>query len=640
MKLPLFTSLILALFIIQVKAQVQYPICKHGTSSKAIFNFEKSGPNNPNTYNYDVKYYRLRLEVDPNIKYIDGSVTCFFTPKDSNFNHIYFDLDTALQVDSVYFRNQKLSGFTHTNDQISIPLNDTIGIGQIDSIQIYYQGVPNTNGLGTFVQDSYNSQDKIIWTLSEPYGASSWWPCKNTLNDKADSIELIISTPIRNQVASNGLLLSIDTLGPLATYHWKSNYPIATYLIAFAVTNYNIHEYKMALNNDSILFQHFLYPGDVQSISQSLNTTYPFMVFFDSLLGTYPFINEKYGHASFTFGGGMEHQTMSFMGTYSGEVIAHELAHQWFGNFITCNSWQDLWLNEAFATYLTTLTYEFDILHNSNYLPYQLQGYRNVSFLYPHKSVFISDTSHADSIFTRIPYYKGASLLHMLRWQMGDSAFFTGVRNYLQDPALAYSFAKTNDLKQHLETSSGLNLTEFFKDWYYGKGYPTYTATWSQSAGMLNLNITQTQSDPSVYFFNMPIPYKLQGNGWDTIIVVNPSFSGQNFQIPISKTINQMVFDPLKWIGAKSTIFTGISEQQNLEAEIDIFPNPVNQVLQIKTSKNIKINSIELLNLDGKVIVQQTKSKSIDVTSFANGSYLVRLFTNHGILTKPIIISH
>lgn len=574
------------------------------------------------------------MEVDPEVNYISGSNTIYFTSKDSSLQSIIIDLSQQLQIDSIRSQNTRLNYVRLDSNQIEINLKDSLMISQLDSVQLFYQGSPQSGGLGTFVQTSYNGQDSILWTLSQPYGASEWWPCVNNLEDKTDSIDLNITVPLGNQAASVGLLKSIDTTANKATYHWKSRYPIATYLVALAVTNYEIHEEKRAVGSDSLLFQHFLYPGDSLSLSQSIKVTPVFLNFFDSLFGEYPFIQEKYGHASFTFGGGMEHQTMSFMGSYGGELIAHELAHQWFGNKVTCASWQDLWLNEAFATYANMLTYEFGILHDPIYLPLALQGFRNISFLYPHASVFRSDTSEADSIFTRVPYYKGASLLHMLRFKMGDAAFFQALRNYLKNPALEYGFATTDDLKRELELSSGENLDEFFKDWYYGKGYPSYTAIWSQDSSSFKIQIMQSQSDPSVYFFNMPIPYQLKGPNLDSMVILDPRFSGDLFTLNINKQVDSVIFDPEIWIGAKSEVINSVPELNSEKYALQLYPNPAKNSLFIEIDPTFKASTVEIWNFQAQLIRREKFKGNINLENLPTGTYILQINAPQGILKK------
>lgn len=634
MKILTCISLLIFLSTPLVKSQ-ETILCKQFTTeTKKAFTAKQKSINIDRKI--DINYYRIELHIDAKYKYIEGKVTAYFKTTDS-LNKAIFDMSNHLQIDSVFFQNRFQTTFLHTNNLVEIKLDHPLSSNTFDSIQIVYSGIPLSTGFGSFVQDSYNEQDSIIWTLSQPYGAMEWWPCQNNLYDKADSVDLIITSPLNQIAAANGLLKKIDTLNNEHQFHWKTNYPIATYLIAFTLSNYELFEENYQLNNQNLLMQHFMYPDDSINLNRSKNTTLPFLAFFDSLFGEYPFIQEKYGHASFTFGGGMEHQTLSFMGNYGGELIAHELAHQWFGNKVTCGSWQDLWLNEGFATYLTLLTYEFGILHHPFYYDAYLKLIRQTSFSHPLQSVYRYDTSTVDTLFNHLTYQKGAASLHMLRWLTGDSAFFQGVRNYLNDSSLAYGFAKTVDLQRHLEESSGIQLDEFFKDWVYGKGFPTYTLLWSQTNNQLEIEIQQNQSDPSVYFFNMPIPIQLKGANIDTSIILNPRFSGDQFNININEAIDSILFDPKKWILAKSDVISGLKKETNHKAKVILYPNPTKSQLNIELNYDVQIKTIQLMSINGNVISEQNYQSIIDVSHLNSGKYFINLISKEANYIYPFV---
>jgi aminopeptidase N len=310
-----------------------------------------------------------------------------------------------------------------------------------------------------------------MWTLSEPYGARDWWPCKNGLDDKADSIDVFITHPGTYRAASNGLLQSQTPVagGKTLTY-WKHRYPIATYLICFAVTNYAVFDRTVTLTNGILPMQTFAYPEDSTSFSNGTTNVLNAMKLYDSTFGPYPFMNEKYGHVEFSWGGGMEHQTSTFVTNIGESLCAHELGHQWFGDKVTCGSWKDVWLNEGFATHLASIYMESK--YPSSAISNRKSEISNITSQ-AGGSVMVDDTTSVNRIFdSRLSYTKGSHLLYMLRWILGDNAFFTALRNYQIDPAIIYGFATTADLKRNMEQASGKDLTYFFNEWFSGQGYP------------------------------------------------------------------------------------------------------------------------------------------------------------------------
>lgn len=296
---PFIFSLLFTLLFVESRAQApEFELCKimetEGIKGKQRFNLKSV----PQTALYDVKYYRLDLNIfNPTQRYISGKVTSYFTALDSGMNQIVFDLNQQLIVDSVHYLNDTVPFNRSINNAVSIQLPNGLQKNQLDSLTIFYQGTPALSGLGSFSIGQNSNADSVLWTLSEPYGASDWWPCKNSLTDKADSVEIIVSSSINYKTASIGLLKNIDTIASTVRYHWKTTYPIATYLVAIAISDYQVFEEHLPLGNDSLLMQHFLFQNE--SLALSNNGIAEFLQFFDSLFGEYPFIKEKYGHASF-----------------------------------------------------------------------------------------------------------------------------------------------------------------------------------------------------------------------------------------------------------------------------------------------------------------------------------------------------
>lgn len=598
-----------------------------------------------NTNNYDLKYHRLEWFLDPNVNYIDGSVTSYFEPTTEGFQQINFNLATALTVTEVLYHGQAIT-FNHTDEALlEISLPQTIPSGQLDSVKIVYEGAPMHTGFGSFRKGITHEGNPIIWTLSEPFGAKDWWPCKLDLNDKIDSIDVIVSSPLPYRVASNGLLVSETQVGSGAIYHWKHRYPITAYLIAVAVADFEVYSNFVPVDNGpDIEVLNYVYPEKLEQAMAATPSTVEMMQLFNELFGLYPFADEKYGHAQFGFGGGMEHQTMSFMGGWSHALQAHELAHQWFGDKVTCGSWQDIWLNEGFATYLEGLTYE-NGLGTTGWYDW-LQGRINKVTEQPDGSVWVQDSTNINQIFSgRLSYAKGGMLLHMLRWKMGDEVFFQALRNYLNDPELAFGYAKTENLKAHLESQSESDLTPFFEDWFYGEGYPSYQINWWSENESIQVHIQQTTSHPSVDFFEMPVPIQFSGQGQDSIVVFDHTFSGQQFSVALPFEPEEVVFDPELWIVSKdnsvSNSVVSTADLDLLANKIQTYPNPARGFITLSFEDwPLLPQKLRIINLTGQSVIEvdrPTWQNTISISTLPAGIYLIEIPSIHGKLWAKFV---
>ncbi len=574
---------------------------------------------------YDILYHRLALHIDPRQRHMSGKVTSYFKPLIPNFSRISFDLSDSLNVDSVLFHSNKTT-FTHARNTLEITLNGVIAMDKQDSIHVYYSGDPTGNPSRSYERESgrANSSAPIIWTLSQPYGAMEWWPCKQSLYDKIDSLDMEITVPKGNKAAGIGVLASIQEINDSTqTYFWRHRYPITTYLVATAVTNYDsFSDWVTFKNGDSLEILNYVFPENRIYMEEAVKKTIPIMQLFDSLIGTYPFIGEKYGHAEFLRGGGMEHQTMSFMGSWNFGLIAHELAHQWFGNQVTCGSWSDLWLNEGFATYFTLLAREAlqdSITWRNVQLGSQERAMRETD-----ESVFVIDTFDVSRLFSsHLTYNKGAQLLRMIQWQIGDSLFYRGLRNYLSSPNLNHGFARTSDLKFHLESTSSKDLSEFFDDWFYGTGNPHYTINWSQKGKVIDIRVNQT-TNGDVDFFEMPIQLRLRNTVNQKSILLNPSSSsfGQSFEVDFA--VDSVDFDPNLWVLATSDVI----HTDDVDKEVLIFPNPATDYLTL-SSFGYPFTTYRIVNVTGQTVVEgafdvnQKIFKTIDISGITNGLYFI-----------------
>ena len=599
---------------------------------------------NMNTGNYDVKYHRLEFDVNPNQAFISGDVTTYFEAKE-NLSEVTFELTQNMIVSQVLQRGNSLSYTQNTDDELVITLDQVQNIGVLDSLTISYSGNPISSGFGSFEQATH-SGDPIIWTLSEPYGAKGWWPCKQDLIDKADSLDVYITTPTLNPsneeyiAVSNGLEQSQIVNGSFKTTRFKHVYPIPAYLVAIAVTNYEVYSHTVENNGNPFEIVNYVYPENLTSAQASTPVTVDIMNLYSNLFEEYPYANEKYGHAQFGWGGGMEHTTVSFMGSFGRGLIAHELAHQWFGNKVTCGSWKDIWLNEGFATYLSGLVIE-NLDGNSSFINWK-QSLNNSITSQPGGAVYLSDTDtlSVGRIFSgRLSYNKGAMVTHMLRKKLSDVSFFQGMQDYLDHVNLSYGYAKTEDYKQVMETVSGQNLTEFFNDWIYNQGYPSYAVEWSQpNSSQVRITLAQTQSHASVSYFEAHVPLRLIGTSGEILdVVLDNTTNNETFFRNVTFPVSNILFDPEVDLISKNNSVTLSIDSVELEKQLLLYPNPTTHSITIQKPKSIEVEEIKIYNSLGQILLITNWKPNIDLSTLSSGLFIVQFQTNQGVINKMVL---
>lgn len=612
---------------------------------QTISNLEKKGfagnriaPQVQAINNSNFIYQRCEWNVDPAVYYINGKITTHFIPN-ASITQMEFDLSDALQVDSVKYHGNSIS-FTHSSEILFVNFPSALPASAIDSVTVFYQGIPPNTGFGSF-DTSMHAGIPVLWTVSEPYGSKEWWPCKQNLSDKIDSVDIIVTTPSIYTTASNGILMHDTVIGISRRCTWKHRHPIATYLVCLAVTNYSVYAHLVPFNGDTVVVLNYVYPEEL-SLSQTMSgNIIPQMQLFDTLFGAYPFSDEKYGHAQCNFGGGMENQTITFLGGFNYELMSHELGHHWFGDKVTCASWPDLWLNEGFASYLSGLCYEH-FTPTLYWMPFK-QGRISYITSQPDGSVYCADTANLSRLFDdRLTYAKGAMILHTLRWVIGDSAFYAGVRSYLNDASIAYEFATSSDLQLHLEAASGQNLTWYFADWLYGEGFPSYTISWSQdiATNIVSFTVNQAQSHTSVPFFELPLPIQFKNATQDTIIRFNNIFSGESFSVQLPFPTDSLIFDPEYWIISANNTINNV-RQYEIDNSISIYPNPSADVLMIQFGNGFTGNAqLKITDAEGKLVLEKgltlsatTNQNIIDISALSTGIYLVTVQAGKEIFT-------
>lgn len=608
--------------------------------------------NYPGDPKYDVKYYKLDLTINHTSQTISGNITCNAKVVQSNVTEIYYDFINSMIVDSVLFNGNNTS-FSRGTNTVVVQTNTSLNQGDDFTTVVYYHGTPASGGFGSF-EFSSQGGNPLIWSLSEPYGAKDWWVVKDTPADKADSADIWLTVSTSLTPVSNGNLMEVVNNGNgTHTYKWHVSYPIAPYLVSLAITNYALYtNYYHYSPTDSMPVTHYLYPSSLNSNISQLNKTPGMIEIFAERFGEYPFINEKYGHAQFGWGGGMEHQTISSMGGFGDGLIAHELAHMWYGDNITCKDWHHIWLNEGFATMGEGLIYEAwngKAAYNS-YIADEMYYAKFAS-----GTIYVQDISSEWEIFNSYrTYSKACVVLHMLRGIVGDSTFFNILRTYSYDPSVAYGNAVTEDFQAIAENVSGLDLNYFFQQWIYGVNYPTYSVVWSKNSlggnlYDLALKITQSSnSNPS--FFTMPIQIKVNSSTGDTIITVFNNAQVQNFNLTVANEPISITVDPNNWIlKTINSVVVGIEDEmqpQTFSLEQN-YPNPFNPVTKIKfTLASNEYTTLKVYDIIGKEITTLVNNQmekghyeiNFDASNLPSGVYLYTLNAGGYKETRKMIL--
>ncbi len=492
----------------------------------------------PNQQAFDVRWYDLDLAFTPVTTQVAGTVRTQATVLVAPLTTLDLDLLANMVVDAVTAGGVAVT-YSRVADVLTVNLDRAYAAGELVDVRVVYHGSPV---VGAFGFTTANGRP-LIWSLSEPYGARSWWPCKDVPEDKADSVTIRFSVPTGMITASNGTRLSATDNGITAVTRWRESYPIASYLVSIASYPYThtVDWYKPTAS-DSMRIDFFNYPETAPLVAAVQARVKDMLGAFDARFGPYPFFLEKYGHAQFNFGGGMEHQTCTSLGAFSEFIVAHELAHQWWGDMVTCRDFHHIWLNEGFATYGEALwaesqggpaAYHADLALNKYYGP---------------GSVWVPDDQNSSRIFnSNLSYNKGSWVLHMLRRVLGDAAFFASLLQYRQ--AHEYDTAVTADFQAACEAVSGRDLDKFFQQWVYGERHPIYRMAWSAAAAAGGFDVTFTLEQRQDWqLFTMPVDVRVQTTAGPRDFVVPDSLASQTLVLHVDAEPLAVVLDPEDWI--------------------------------------------------------------------------------------------
>ena len=586
--------------------------------------------------NIDIKFYHLNIEVAIDSAYIRGSVVCEFKPVLENLNQLYLDLHSSLLVDSI---SLPCESFYQTSDSLIINLEDSYNSDDLISLTIYYQGKPAlAAGYKGLRYETHHGNQPIIATLSTPFLAHYWYPCKDGPRDKADSvyIDIVTEDKLVNGLpliaVSNGLLHSVELSGGKRISKWRHRYPIVPYYVMLAISNYNlITDFYVSGESDSLPLDYYVFDEDLELQKPGVEHMPEAIGFFESVFGPYPFADEKYGMTQLGYYGAIENQTNTITNTMVPSwfmVSVHELSHMWFADMITCKTWNHAWLNEGFATYSEALWKEND----EGLISYH--SYMNSMEFFGEGTLYLENPLDTFNVFTPIIYKKGAWVLHMLRGVVGDSLFFESIKNYATNTDFMYHDVVTEQLKEVFETTCNTNLDYFFDQWVFDEFYPIYHYNFSQDLEKLYVTLFQAQEElfGRRPVFEMPVPLFIAfTDNSDTTVTVWNDQQLQQFEFEFDKTVSFVYVDVDKWILREEKFTPELPvdiHKSKMEKSINIFPNPVSEniTIMIADESLLPLHFI-LSDLNGRQLFDKTinsKNHTQTLSDLNKGLYFYR----------------
>ncbi|MBK7211969.1 MAG: T9SS type A sorting domain-containing protein [Bacteroidales bacterium] len=596
-------------------------------------------------HSYDVLKYTLDLDLVANFTspypHSFGAKENIQIHADSALNTIVLNaVNSSLLIDSV---GLAATSFSHSSDMLTLQLDRTYNEGEIFEVRICYHHKNVADG-AIYVSTGF------FFTDCEPEGARKWFPCFDSPSDKAKT-DIKAKVPVGVRLGSNGKLNDSVVDAGAITYHWVSRDPVATYLVVLtARTNYllDVITWISPISGDTIPFR-FYYnqgedPGYIESIIGEMTTYY------SENFGDHPF--EKNGFATLNnqfAWGGMENQSLTSLcpGCWGESLVAHEFAHQWFGDMITCKTWGDIFLNEGFATWTEAYWTE----HVSGYSAYMEEMKGNADYyLSANPGWAISEpdwtinTPSVNTLFNyAITYMKGSCVLHQLRYVLGDSLHFAGLYEYANDTNFKYKSADIPGFQNKMEEVSGQDLNWFFDEWIYKANHPSYKNVYSYKKvdNKWQVLFTARQQQANIYYWQMPLELKINFMDLtDTVIRVFNSFNGEIFSFEFDKQPANLVFDPDRDILLKqATTIVGLPEDALAnDFELTVNPTLVTDQATVKyyVAETSKV-SLDLVDLNGKVVRKLARSvqypgyhqTELDCNDLAKGVYIVRLTTDN-----------
>ena len=617
-------------------------------------------PNTPR-HTFDVLKYGMHIQLTDN----------FTDPYPHSYSAnltVRFRVDTALNFirlnavnSSLEITSTGLSGtsFTHQNDTLTINLDKTYQPGDTVEVSIEYQHKDVED------QAFYAGKD-YVFTDCEPQRARFWFPCWDAPSDKA-ALELWAKVPSGVRLGSNGTLVDSTFSGDTLTYHWRSDHPIATYLMVMvAKKDYNLDIYYWTRPSDSaqIPFRYYYSTDNPDAVKTMADSAMHMCDQFSQGYGEYPFTKNGFASAGPEFPwGGMEDQTLTLIckGCWFENLIAHEFAHQWFGDLISPGTWADLWLNEGFATWSEAFWYE----SYGGYLKYKASIDHDANYYFEnnpgwpiYNPEWAGRVPALDTMFNgAITYAKAACILHQFRYIAGDSLFFSAIYNYATDTVnFKYKNVTTKDFIDKMSEETGQDMHWYFDPWLTQPNHPVYRNFYGfqkLSDTLWEVKFTTTQVQDNAPFFPMKLNiYLVFEDLSDTTLYFLNLENNEDFSWKFNKEPIYLEFDVTNQIVLKkATLILSNEEKQEpgKTLSLTIAPNPAGS----STTLNYYLPrpadvSIQLTDITGKKIrtllsTHQNEGMNalkLPTTDLKTGIYLIIMETPENRIVKKIIVRH
>ncbi len=536
-----------------------------GEDGRKKFELPGSKPHYAPSLLFTITHMKLAIEPDFGSQGIAGSQVLKITALQDTDS---IELDAAeLQVKSVSTAKREL-GFRALDDRLTVKLGRALKEGGSIELAIAYSAGPRKGFYFIAPDKHYQNKQPEAWTQGETTEAKYWFPCIDHPQVKFSS-EISVTVPAGFTTISNGKLLKVEQRGKKQVYHWSESNPHPAYLTSVVIGKYaEIKEGNL----------YYYVPQErKQDAERSFDHTAEMIKFFENYLGTkYPY--EKYSQVAvqdFVYGG-MEnsscttltldtlHDKKAHLDFTSDYLVSHELAHQWFGDLVTCRDWQHIWLNEGFATYCEALYWEAS-RGSDEFQYYVMQtadDYLEEAGSRYTRPIVTKVYKHPDDLFDRHTYEKGGSVLHMLRHHVGDKYFRRSLKTYLQ--RFANSTAETDDLRKVFELETGKSLQQFFDQWVFREGHPELKVEFSAHDGMAKIKVEQAQPGEP---FEFPLEIRLVSRKKDKLYTIDVSEKESTLQLPVDREVEWFSVDPefkvLKTISIKAPKEMLIRQLQN-----------------------------------------------------------------------------